>query len=99
MAPASATAIWNRPWSVRTVTLPPSVCVMKTLVPALSVTLSPAGMAVAGQSLERVWSWAMGESVQEQFEGQPGVEAARVVELRERLQLVRHLAHQHADRT
>ena len=45
-------AIRNRPCSVRTVTFPPSVWTTVTSSPAASVIGSPAGMAVAGQSLD-----------------------------------------------
>ncbi len=58
IADVSSRATRKMPWSVRTVTFPPSVWTISTVWPAARVAASPAGMSVAGQSL-RI-RWAMG---------------------------------------
>src|SRR5690349_12617521 len=88
----------NRPWSVLTVTFPPNVCVINTLAPAGSNTLSPAGMAVAGQSLASVQSWFM-TSPQAQVKRQAGIQATRVVEFSQHFELLGNLVDQHSDWT
>src|ERR1017187_7797818 len=81
-APACSLAIRKSPPSVRTVTFPPSVCTMATSWPAASVAGWPAGIAVAGQSLDMrcVMARSSSRSADRDLHRHPGVDPPRVVE-------------------